>query len=152
MKNKVVKEHKIEIDELQIKVRELTENHGLTKSKVTSLEENMPAMIREMVNYYFDQRVESRLDSFVTADVLKEKLKVKMDYALFCNYQKKRQEMEAIDNKDFQLAEKFHNMQRQIEGLIDSSYLQTELKKKASSDNYRDLKDTVNQLKQNYET
>ena len=28
----------------------------------------------------------------------------------------------------------------------------TELKKKASSDNYRDLRETVNQLKQNYET
>ena len=60
--------------------------------------------------------------------------------------------MEAIDNKEFQLAEKFHNMQRQIEGLIDNNYLQTELKKKASSDNHRDLRETVNQLKQNYET
>ena len=152
MKAKVTKEHKVEIDELQIKARELTEAHSLTKAKVASLEENMAAMIREMVNYYFDQRVEARLEKFVTADELKDKLKIKMDYALFCNYQKKRQEMEALDNKEFQLAEKFHNMQRQIEGLIDNNYLQTELKKKASSENHRDLKETVNQLKQNYET
>ena len=38
-------------------------------------------------------------------------------------------------------------MNRKIEGLIDNNYLQTELKKKASSENYRDLKDTVKEIK-----
>ena len=43
-----------------------------------------------------------------------------MDNAVFFEYKKKRLEMESLDNKDFKLSEKFHNMQRQIEGLIDS--------------------------------
>lgn len=72
----------------------------------------MSTAVREMVQYYFDQRVESRLESFVTVDQLREKLKVKMDNAMFFEYQKKRLEMEALDNREFKLAEKFHNMQR----------------------------------------
>lgn len=35
-----------------------------------------------------------------------------MDNAMFFEYQKKRLEMEALDNREFKLAEKFHNMQR----------------------------------------
>ena len=62
MKAKVTKEHKVDIDELQIRARELNEAQSLTKAKVASLEENMPSMIRDMVNYYFDQRVEARLE------------------------------------------------------------------------------------------
>lgn len=75
-----------------------------------------------------------------------------MDNAVFFEYKKKRLEMESLDNKDFKLSEKFHNMQRQIEGLIDSQQLQVELKKKANQDNYRDLKDIVSHLKQNYDS
>lgn len=75
-----------------------------------------------------------------------------MDNAMFFEYQKKRLEMESLDNREFKLAEKFHNMQRQIEGLIDVNYLQTELKKKASQEHYKDLKDTVRHLKENYDS
>lgn len=112
----------------------------------------MSTAVREMVQYYFDQRVESRLEQFVTVDLLAEKLKVKMDNAMFFEFQKKRLEAKSLDNREFKLAEKFHNMQRQIEGLIDQNYLHVELKKKASQDHYKDLRDTVNQLKQNYDS
>ena len=120
LKQRVLKEQRNDIDELQLKMREINDMHSLTKSKMGNLEENMTNAIREMVSYYFDQRVESRLEKFVTADELKEKLKVKMDNAVFFDYKKKRLEMESLDNKDFKLEEKFHKMQRQIEGLIDA--------------------------------
>lgn len=54
MKSKVAKEHKNEIDELQLKLRELTDAHSLTKSKMGNLEDNMSTAVREMVQYYFD--------------------------------------------------------------------------------------------------
>jgi hypothetical protein len=57
-----MKEQRNEIDELQLKLRELTDMHGLTKSKMGNLEDNMSTAVREMVQYYFDQRVESRLE------------------------------------------------------------------------------------------
>lgn len=58
-----------------------------------------------------------------------------MDNALFQDHQKKRQEIESLDNRDIKYAEKFHVMERRIDGLISNEQLQFELKHLASSDN-----------------
>ena len=44
-----MKEQRNEIDELQFKLRELTEMHGLTKSKIGIIEDNKSTAVREMV-------------------------------------------------------------------------------------------------------
>ena len=70
-----------------------------------------------------------------------------MDYSLFCEHVKKQQEMEAIDNSQFKLDEKFQKMDRQIQGLISKNQLQAELKNKLSTDKFIELKTLVDTLK-----
>ena len=72
------------------------------------MEQNMTTVVREIVNFCFDQRVESRLSNFVTTEHFKDKLKLKLDNASFFDHIKKRQEMESLDNREFKVAEKFH--------------------------------------------
>ena len=58
MKKTVMPNHRNEIDELKSKVREMNDTLSFTKSKMGSLEQNMSTMVREVVNFCFDQRVE----------------------------------------------------------------------------------------------
>lgn len=55
----------------------------LTQDKLESLERTTPTVCREYVNFYFDQRVEGRLDVFAKTSDLKEALQEKMDIKYF---------------------------------------------------------------------
>lgn len=54
MRATVLKQHKPEIEELQLKLKLLNDDYYISKSKLTSIEDNMPLMIREMINYCLD--------------------------------------------------------------------------------------------------
>ena len=58
LKETVFKSQRIEIEELQHRTRDMDDTVKLTKDKLTSIEESIPQMIRDMVKYYFEQRVE----------------------------------------------------------------------------------------------
>ena len=86
---KKIKTLEADLETQMEEARQFKEQALANKKKLSQLEANLPTMLREMVNFYFDLRVENRLENFVTADVLQEKLKVKMDYAHFCQHLKK---------------------------------------------------------------
>jgi len=50
----VFKEHKSRIDELDMKLRDLNDEHMTTRVKTDSMENNLSKMIREMCDYYCD--------------------------------------------------------------------------------------------------
>lgn len=54
LKEAVFKQQKIEIEELQHKTREMDESVKLSKDKLSSIDDQIPQMIRDMVKYYFE--------------------------------------------------------------------------------------------------
>lgn len=52
LKTTVYRDHKLSIEELEIKAREISEEHTHTRCKLDSMENNLPRMIREMIDYY----------------------------------------------------------------------------------------------------
>lgn len=59
--------------------------------------------------------------------------------------------MESMDNREFKIDEKFHKIERQI-GEILNKEENANQQKKTGQDNYKDLKELVNQLKTNYDS
>lgn len=54
------------------------------------MENNLPRMIREMIDYYSDQKLNKRFELFATKKELREQLSVKMDHAIFNDYVKQQ--------------------------------------------------------------
>jgi hypothetical protein len=50
----VFKTHKEDIMDIKENFRKLNEDYGYSKDKLNSLEDSIPAMIREMVQFYID--------------------------------------------------------------------------------------------------
>ena len=58
------------------------------QSKVLTIEKNLPVMIQEILEYYYEKKVGGLLQNFVTKDDLKERLSIKLDYNVFRDYTK----------------------------------------------------------------
>ena len=46
--------HKVSVAELELNLRDVTEDLRFTKVKLESIEENLPKMVREMIDFYVD--------------------------------------------------------------------------------------------------
>ena len=65
----------------------------------------MPQMIREMVLFFFEQKLESRLCNFVTFQQIQEKISTKLDTVKFREFQKLIMEKESVDNTFYKIDE-----------------------------------------------
>ena len=59
---------KPQIHELELSLRDIKEDHKLTKSKLESIEDNLPRMVREMIDFYIDQTVNPKFANLVQKD------------------------------------------------------------------------------------
>jgi low affinity Fe/Cu permease len=71
LKTAVFRNQKTDIDDLNARLREFTDDFSATKSRVFSMEDNLPKIIREMISFYVDQKFEKRFDLFATKEELK---------------------------------------------------------------------------------
>ena len=72
---------------------------ALNKLKVESMENSLPKLVREMIDYYAEQKLNPVFDSFVKKATLKDQMTMKMDIALFHEYVKKQQQAEAVNDE-----------------------------------------------------
>ena len=56
------------------------------------MENNLPQMIREMIDFYCDQKLNPRFTDLVTKKEFREVTALKMDFAIFNDYCKKQQD------------------------------------------------------------
>ena len=77
------------MDDQELKLRDLTEEHLHTRTKLDSMESNLPRMIREMIDYYSDQKLNPKFDKLLSKTEFENKIAVKMDHAIFNEYVKK---------------------------------------------------------------
>ena len=90
LKSTVYDDHKLQLEESEIKVRDLTEEHLRTKMKLDSMENNLPRMIREMIDYYSEQKLNNKFEAFVVKKDFKEAMAGKMDFVMFNDWVKQQ--------------------------------------------------------------
>lgn len=117
LKMTVFKQYKVDIEDLQVKMKSTQDRLKVAASKFDNMEDSIPSICRNMVNFYFDQRVEAKLDQFITMDKLKEVISTKMDYSYFRAYEKKMLEKEAMDDSKQVFNEKISKIERKLTGL-----------------------------------
>ena len=54
MKFTVYKDHAAKLEDLELSLRELKEEHTYTRVKVEGIENTLPKLVREMIDYYTD--------------------------------------------------------------------------------------------------
>lgn len=121
LKTVVNRTMKTEIDDLGLRIREFSDDFGATKSRVYTMEDNLPKMIREMISFYVDQKFEKRFDLFVTKDDIKAQLNTKMDYSVFAAFERREADAAQSDMTEFKNNERFVMMEKQLKNFISSS-------------------------------
>lgn len=69
----------------------MKETNKSLKFKIENMEINLPKMMRELIDFYIDQRLNPRLETFVTRKEYKESNANKLDFMVFNNYVKNKQ-------------------------------------------------------------
>lgn len=69
-------------------VNESTDKVDFLQSKLLTIEKHLPVMIQEILEYYFDKKISEHLSNMVTKDEFKDRLSVKLDNAVFRDYEK----------------------------------------------------------------
>ena len=54
MKNAVYQDHKVRLDDLEVKFRMLRDAQADSKIKVQTIEDSLPKMIRELIDFYLE--------------------------------------------------------------------------------------------------
>ena len=70
----------------------------------------MPILVKDMINYVFDQKVSPKIQDFITLEQLKQRLAQKLDVAYFNEYRKKQFDIEQNDSKFFGIDDKFNQI------------------------------------------
>ena len=94
LKTTVSIDHNNRLDDLELKLKDLSEEHLHTRTKLDSMENNLPRMIREMIDYYSDQKLNPRFEACLKKSEFEGKLLSKMDNATFNEYVKMQQQAE----------------------------------------------------------
>ena len=111
LKTTVYQNQKLAIEDLEVKVRELTEEHLHTRTKLDSMENNLPRMIREMIDYYSEQKLNHKFEQFVLKKDFREALSVKMDHAIFNDWCKQQLNNESLNDKEFKTEERLFTLE-----------------------------------------
>ena len=72
LKTVVFDDHKIQLDDLEMKLRDIKEEHTYQLHRLENMETNLPKMIREMIDYYTEQKLQPKFDGLVNKEQLKE--------------------------------------------------------------------------------
>ena len=71
----------------------------------------MPKMVRELIDFYFEQRCQPILETYITKKDYKEGNAHKLDYDVFNNYVKTQIQKEAVNEQEFKIEERLHKLE-----------------------------------------
>ncbi len=76
------------MEKQRLVVNETSDKVDFLQSKLLTIEKHLPVMIQEILEYYFEKKIDDLMSKLVTKDEFKERLSVKLDYAVFRDYEK----------------------------------------------------------------
>lgn len=68
--------------------KKMNDEYMISKQKIDTMADSLPTTCREMVEYYFDHKIDPRFQEFVTAVDFKKQINRKLDYSTFNDYMK----------------------------------------------------------------
>lgn len=77
-----------QIEKQRIVVSETSDRIEAQKIKLSTIEAHLPVMIQEILEFYFEKRVNDFVNSFVNKDEYKKALSLKLDSSIFRDYEK----------------------------------------------------------------
>lgn len=111
-----------------------------------TMETNLPKMVRELIEFYIEQRINPRLETFVTHKDHKDSISSKMDYVLFNDYVKTQLQKDAVNDKEFRIEERLFQIEKNIKSQVTKEELKGLLKNRASNERLIELRENVHKL------
>ena len=142
----VNKDHKLQLEDQMLQIKDQCEDLKFFKSRLEDVENHLPKMIREMVDYYMEIQVKPQLQIYCTKEEFKTEIVQKMDYAIFKDYVKEVINRETADNKEFKTDERLYMLERDISKMVTKDEFKAQLKVKASNERLIELRENVHKL------
>ena len=142
----VNKDHKLQLEDQMLQIKDQCEDLKFFKSRLEDVENHLPKMIREMVDYYMEIQVKPQLQIYCTKEEFKTEIVQKMDYAIFKDYVKEVINREAADDKEFKTDERLYMLERDISKMVTKDEFKAQLKVKASNERLIELRENVHKL------
>lgn len=83
-------EHEIlpSIENLRVSVNQVAQQTEFTDSKLSTIEKHLPSLIEELLEMYFEKKIVSLQQTFVTQTKMKEDLAYKLDTIVFKDFER----------------------------------------------------------------
>ena len=129
-----------------MEIKDIKEENKFLKSRIDGIENNLPKMIRELIDYYTEQKITPKLDELLTKSDYKEKSKMKLDHVVFNNWIKDQLQKEATNDREFKIDERLFNIEKNIGKAVSKEELKAQLKNKANNERLIELRENVHKL------
>lgn len=126
--------------------RGLKKEQDYILDKVKTIEESLPLMMREMIDYYIDKQLKDTLDQFVQKQEFNDRVSVKLDHHIFNEYIKKQQQEQMVNDREFKVDQRLFLIEQGLAKSVQKEELKNQLKMKVSNDKIVQLRDDVHKL------
>ena len=127
------------LEKQRLVVNETSDKVDYLQSKVITIEKHLPVMIQEILEFYFDKKVNDLLARLVTKDDFKQALSVKLDYKIFRDHEKMVSSDRTQENKNMQYEEKLFELERTFQQYPTKDDLAQEMREKANCSALQEL-------------
>ena len=127
------------LEKQRLVVNETSDKVDYLQSKVIPIEKPLPVMIQEILEFYFDKKVNDLLARLVTKDDFKQALSVKLDYKIFRDHEKMVSSDRTQENKNMQYEEKLFELERTFQQYPTKDDLAQEMREKANCSALQEL-------------
>ena len=133
-------------DEQELKIRKNTEEIYQLQLQVTNIQDNLPQMVKEMVNFYGDHKLAPKLDLYVTKEDNSNQMKRKLDYIVFTDYTRRQQQIDQSDDKEFKIDQRFFAIEQALKTYVKADDFKSVVRTKASLEKHNEVKNNLAKL------
>lgn len=114
---------KLQIDDVDLQVKDAKDDLKFLTSRLDVMEQSLPKMVRELIEFYIDTKVQPQFGEFLTKKEYKDLNLNKLDSRLFFDWQKEQLQKEATNNKEHKVEERLYQIERQLHNSVSKEEL-----------------------------
>ena len=135
-----------QLEKQRLVVAETSDKVDYLHSKVQTTERHLPVMIQEILEFYFDKKVNDLLGRMVTKDDFKKALSVKLDSSIFRDHEKRQASDRTQELKNRHFDDKVHELERTFMLYPTKEELASEMREKVSVVSMEELRDSFHKF------
>ena len=135
-----------QLEKQRLVVNETSDKVDYLQSKMLTIEKNLPVMIQEILEFYFDKKVNDLLGRLVTKDDFQKALSVKLDQKIFRDYEKMIASDRTQEQKNFNYEEKLFELERTFNNYTTKEDLAVEMRGKVDTLSMQELTDNFHKF------